>query len=81
MFYCFGSSNSRIIVFGSLLQASTRSNISTNSLTQTNIFYNLASEAFLQRSSHARDDEAFSLDVGITEAKDRNHLELSICTR
>ncbi|XP_075883602.1 CD109 antigen-like [Nelusetta ayraudi] len=48
---------------------------------QTNIFYNLASEAFLQRSSHARDDEAFSLDVGITEAKDRNHLELSICTR
>lgn len=73
--------NSRTIVLSSLRQASTLPNISTNSLTQTNVFYNLAGEASSQRSSRGRDGEAFSLDVAVTEAKDRNHLDLSICTR
>lgn len=51
--------------------------MSTNSLKQTNIFYNLESEAV----SHAREHEAFSLDVGITEAEDHDHWDMSICTR
>ncbi|KAM7376533.1 hypothetical protein PAMP_006260 [Pampus punctatissimus] len=48
---------------------------------EMNIFYNLESKAFLQNLQHATDEEAFSLDVNITDERDHNHMLLSICTR
>ncbi|XP_070776881.1 CD109 antigen-like [Enoplosus armatus] len=48
---------------------------------QMNIFYNLESKAFSQNLQHAIDEEAFSLDVDVTEERDHNHMLLSICTR
>ncbi|XP_041810122.1 CD109 antigen-like [Chelmon rostratus] len=48
---------------------------------QLNIFYNLESKAFSQSLRHATHEEAFSLDVDVTEERDHNHMLLSICTR
>ncbi|KAM7403885.1 hypothetical protein PAMA_004352 [Pampus argenteus] len=50
-------------------------------LFQMNIFYNLESKAFSQNLQHAADEEAFSLDVNVTDERDHNHMLLSICTR
>ncbi|XP_041669166.1 CD109 antigen [Cheilinus undulatus] len=48
---------------------------------QLNVFYNLKSEAFLQKLQGTMDEEAFSLDVAVSEERDRSHMQLSICTR
>ncbi|XP_029316719.1 CD109 antigen-like [Cottoperca gobio] len=48
---------------------------------QMNIFYNLESKALSQSLQHANDEEAFALDVDVTEERDYNHMLLSICTR
>ncbi|XP_032356991.1 CD109 antigen [Etheostoma spectabile] len=47
-------------------------------LFQMNIFYNLESKAFSQNLQ--QDEEAFYLDVNVTEERDNNHMLLSICT-
>ncbi|XP_059208526.1 CD109 antigen-like [Centropristis striata] len=46
---------------------------------QMNIFYNLESKAFSKDPQHAKDKEAFSLDVDVTEERDFNHMQISIC--
>ncbi|KAI4804002.1 hypothetical protein KUCAC02_025647 [Chaenocephalus aceratus] len=48
---------------------------------QMNIFYNLESKAFSQILQLAKEEEAFTLDVDVSEEKDHNHVMLSICTR
>ncbi|KAG8013590.1 hypothetical protein GBF38_022041, partial [Nibea albiflora] len=48
---------------------------------EMNIFYNLESKVFSQKRQHAMDEEAFLLDVKVTEDVDHNHMRLSICTR
>ncbi|XP_060919349.1 CD109 antigen [Labrus mixtus] len=48
---------------------------------QLNVFYNVESEAFSQNLQHTLDEEAFSLDVNVSEETDRAHMQLSICTR
>nr|XP_029136242.1 CD109 antigen [Labrus bergylta] len=48
---------------------------------QLNVFYNMESEAFSQTLQHTLDEEAFLLDVNVSEEKDRAHMQLSICTR
>ncbi|XP_076605206.1 CD109 antigen-like [Chaetodon auriga] len=48
---------------------------------QLNVFYNLESKAFSRNLQHTMHEEAFSLDVNVTEDEDHNHMLLSICTR
>ncbi|KAF3844688.1 hypothetical protein F7725_007851 [Dissostichus mawsoni] len=48
---------------------------------EMNIFYNLESKAFSQILQLAKEEEAFTLDVDVSEEKDHNHVMLSICTR
>lgn len=48
---------------------------------QMNVFYNLESKVFSQKARHAMDEEAFLLDVKVTEDVDHNHMRVSICTR
>nr|XP_061824601.1 CD109 antigen-like isoform X2 [Nerophis lumbriciformis] len=49
---------------------------------QTNVFYNLESKAFSQkRFLHARDEEAFELNVNVNDEEDYHHLLLSVCVR
>ncbi|TKS86408.1 CD109 antigen 150 kDa TGF-beta-1-binding protein C3 and PZP-like alpha-2-macroglobulin domain-containing protein 7 [Collichthys lucidus] len=48
---------------------------------QMNVFYNLESKVFSQKARHAMVEEAFLLDVKVTEDVDHNHMRLSICTR
>ena len=43
-----------------------------------NIFYNLESKAFSQNIQ--QDEEAFYLDVNVTDERDNNRMLLSICT-
>lgn len=45
---------------------------------QMNIFYNLESKAF---SQNLQREEAFSLDVDVTEERDHSRMLLSICTK
>ncbi|XP_068577890.1 CD109 antigen-like [Cebidichthys violaceus] len=47
---------------------------------QMNIFYNLETKAFAQKLQRAKDEEAFSLSVDVTEEMDHNHMLLTICT-
>ncbi|XP_031144568.2 CD109 antigen-like [Sander lucioperca] len=47
-------------------------------LFQMNIFYNLESKAFSQNLQ--QDEEAFYLDLNVTEERDSSHMLLSICT-
>ncbi|XP_063765297.1 CD109 antigen-like [Eleginops maclovinus] len=48
---------------------------------QMNIFYNLDSKVFSQILQHDKQEEAFTLDVDVTDEIDHDHLMLSICTR
>uniref|UniRef100_UPI0037E7D34F CD109 antigen-like n=1 Tax=Semicossyphus pulcher TaxID=241346 RepID=UPI0037E7D34F len=48
---------------------------------QINVFYNLESKVFSENLQHTKDEEAFSLDVEVTEERDHTHMLLSICTR
>ncbi|XP_057714506.1 CD109 antigen-like [Corythoichthys intestinalis] len=49
---------------------------------QINVFYNMESTAFSKNHFlHARDQEAFELNVNVTDGKDKNHLLLSVCVR
>ncbi|KAG7226237.1 hypothetical protein INR49_002987, partial [Caranx melampygus] len=50
-------------------------------LFQLNVFYNMESTVLSQSRQHHSDEEAFSLDVNVTEETDHNHMLLSICTR
>ncbi|XP_068436630.1 CD109 antigen [Clinocottus analis] len=47
---------------------------------QMNVFYNLETKASSQNLQHAKDEEAFSLNVDVAVEEDRNHMLLSICT-
>ncbi|XP_071355028.1 CD109 antigen-like [Trachinotus anak] len=50
-------------------------------LFQMNIFYNVKSTALSQNRHHTSDEEAFSLNIDVTEDRDHNHMLLSICMR
>ncbi|XP_061599290.1 CD109 antigen [Cololabis saira] len=50
-------------------------------LFQLNVFYNVESEAFSQTLRHTPDEEAFSLEVDLTDDGDGGHVLLSVCTR
>ncbi|XP_056249879.1 CD109 antigen-like [Seriola aureovittata] len=50
-------------------------------LFQMNIFYNVESTALSQSHRHSSDEEAFLLDVSVTEEGNHNHMLLSICMR
>ncbi|XP_039994174.1 CD109 antigen-like isoform X2 [Xiphias gladius] len=48
---------------------------------QMNVFYNVKTTALSQTLQHASNEEAFSLDVDVTDERDDNHMLLSICMR
>ncbi|KAM9354880.1 CD109 antigen [Pholidichthys leucotaenia] len=52
------------------------------SILQLNIFYNLKSEAFMQNLQHTTEEEAFILDVNVTEDRVEDNLTMvSVCTK
>ncbi|CAG5866269.1 unnamed protein product [Menidia menidia] len=47
---------------------------------QLNVFYNVESKAFSQNLGHASYEEAFFLNVHLSENRDNIHMMLSVCT-
>ncbi|XP_074516319.1 CD109 antigen-like isoform X1 [Sebastes fasciatus] len=48
---------------------------------QMNVFYNLESKAFSQNLQHAKDEEAFSLEIDVVDEGDYDHMLVSICMK
>lgn len=46
-----------------------------------NVFYNLESKAFSQSLQRGAEEEAFSLDVDVTEETDHDHMLVSVCMK
>ncbi|XP_036065942.1 CD109 antigen-like [Oryzias melastigma] len=50
-------------------------------LVQLNVFYNVENQTFLQSPQQASDEEAFSLNIRLSENSNHSNMILSVCTR
>uniref|UniRef100_A0A3B3DP73 CD109 molecule n=1 Tax=Oryzias melastigma TaxID=30732 RepID=A0A3B3DP73_ORYME len=48
---------------------------------QLNVFYNVENQTFLQSPQQASDEEAFSLNIRLSENSNHSNMILSVCTR